>query len=140
MPAADGPVLLYDADCGFCSRVVQFVLRHERGGGTLQFAGLRSAYAQRALARFPELRHVDSMVWLGRDREGAAEVLVRSAAALRLATYLGGYWRWAAVLAAVVPRVVRDMVYRTVARHRMAAAPHPSCYVADDSQRARFID
>ena len=41
---AKHPVLLYDGVCGLCNRLVQFVLRHDRGG-VFCFASLQSRLA-----------------------------------------------------------------------------------------------
>ena len=42
------PVLLYDGVCGFCNRLVQFVLRHDREK-IFQFASLQSSFGSRVL-------------------------------------------------------------------------------------------
>jgi predicted DCC family thiol-disulfide oxidoreductase YuxK len=77
--ASDGAVLLYDGECGFCSRTVQFILRHERVH-TLRFASLGSGYARDVRQRHPGLHGVDSVVWLD---AAAGTVLTKSAAILR---------------------------------------------------------
>jgi predicted DCC family thiol-disulfide oxidoreductase YuxK len=129
------PVLLYDGSCGMCSRVVQFVLRHDRKG-TLRFASLQGAWARQVTESRPSLRGVDSVVWVEAD----GEALVRSAAALRVMTGLGGVWRLATVLW-IVPRPVRDAVYDFVARHRhRSAAPAEQCFIPPPAARERFLD
>ena len=133
------PVLLYDGTCGFCAESVQLVLRHDRRG-TLQFAALDSAFGRGVLARHPEIGQVDSVVWYDPAHGGSSErVLTRSAAALRVARYLGGPWRFAEV-AAVIPRFLRDSLYDLVARHRHSLVPGgPQCLVPTPDQRARFL-
>lgn len=132
----DGPVLLYDGTCGLCSRLVQFILRHDRGG-VLRFAGLQGAYARAAVANRPALEGVDSVVWIGAPDEKA---LIRSDAALRVLTYLGGVWRLVALLR-LVPRPLRDWVYRIVAEHRHALAPaDAACFLPPPGEGHRFID
>ncbi|MGE0592472.1 MAG: thiol-disulfide oxidoreductase DCC family protein [Vicinamibacterales bacterium] len=109
-------LLLYDGACGLCAASVQFILRHERTHD-LAFAPLEGTTAGRLLADRPDLRATDSLIWVVTKPGGPAEVLVRSAAVLRAATYLGGPWRLAAV-ARLVPRPLRDALYDLVARHR----------------------
>jgi predicted DCC family thiol-disulfide oxidoreductase YuxK len=112
----DTPVLLYDGGCGFCNATVRFVLRHDRVG-TLRFAPLGGAFGARVLAAHPELASLDSAIWY---EPGSARVLTRSAAALRVARYLGGAWQVAEVFW-IVPRPLRDLGYDFVAwiRHRV---------------------
>jgi predicted DCC family thiol-disulfide oxidoreductase YuxK len=133
---AEGPVLLYDGTCGLCSRLVQFILRHDRGG-TLKFAGLQGDYARAAVANRPALEGVDSVIWIGAPDEKA---LIRSDAALKVLTYLGGAWRLVALLR-LVPRPLRDWVYHLVAEHRHALAPAgAACYLPPPEERHRFLD
>ena len=131
------PVLLYDGDCGFCSSVVHFVLEHERTD-TLCFAALKSPAAGRMLNKDNELSGIDSVVWVDRDDSGAPEkILVRSAAALRLARYLGGGWRVLAVFW-IVPRPARDFVYDLIARHRHRIICR-QCAAATADNQHRFL-
>src|ERR1041385_3652930 len=112
-------LLLYDGSCGFCARSVQFVLRHESRRRTLRFAALDSAIGLDVRARHPSIEGVDSVVWVGSDSVAAdEEVLVRSAAVLRVLKYLGGVWQTLALLAEIVPRSLADAVYDFIARHR----------------------
>lgn len=134
-----GPVLLYDGTCGFCADSVQLVLRHDRRGD-LKFAALDSTFGRAVLARHPELASVDSVVWYQAARGAADElVLTRSAAALRVAQYLGGAWRLAAV-AGLIPGFLRDALYDAVARHRhQLGRGGQHCLVPTPEQRARFL-
>lgn len=135
-------LLLYDGSCGFCARSVQFVLRHETRRRTLRFAALDSAIGLEVRARHPAIEGVDSVVWVEPAESGSAEqVVVRSAAVLRVLKYLGGIWRWLAALGAIVPRALSDAVYDFIARHRhKLTRGNPACLVPTPDQRERFID
>jgi predicted DCC family thiol-disulfide oxidoreductase YuxK len=120
-----------------CAASVQFVLRHERRHA-LRFAALDSEPGAAIRARHPELAGIDSMVWVEPAGDGE-QVLTRSAAALRIARYLGGPWR-ASALAYLVPRVVRDAVYDLIARHRhVLSRGRAQCYLPPPAVRARFL-
>ena len=138
MNRAEPPVLLYDGTCGFCAESVQLVLRHDRRG-TLRFASLDGTFGRAVLARHPELARVDSMVWLDPARDHTPERLfTRSSAALRVARYLGGFWRLATVVG-LMPRPVRDALYDLLARHRhQLTRGGRQCLVPTPDQRARF--
>ena len=135
-----GPVLLYDGTCGFCAQSVQFVLKHDRKRD-LRFAPLQGVFARGVLVRHPELADVDSIVWVEATPGDARRetVLTQSAAAIRIAAYLGGRWR-IAMLAKLVPGPLRDVVYRLVAKHRhRLTRGGPECLVPTPEQRTRFL-
>jgi predicted DCC family thiol-disulfide oxidoreductase YuxK len=133
------PVLLYDGTCAFCAESVQTVLRYDRRG-TLKFAPLHGAFAASVRARHPELASIDSMVWVEPAPGGSERVFVRSAAALRVARYLGGIWR-VVLLGRLLPEAVRDALYDFIARHRhRMARPLESCFVVPPEQGGRFLE
>lgn len=134
-----GSVLLYDGTCGFCAESVRLILRNDRRK-TLRFAALDSAFGQAVRRRHPELATADSVVWVEQTSgERPERVLLRSAAAIQVARYLGGRWRLTTV-AALVPRRLRDAVYDLVARHRhQLARGGPLCLVPTPELRTRFL-
>jgi predicted DCC family thiol-disulfide oxidoreductase YuxK len=138
MTEPGAPVLLYDGVCGFCNSAVHFILRHETLN-TLRFAPLQGQYAATLKGRHPEVGDVDSVVWV--EGVGADErVLVRSNAALRVASYLGGFWKLWGVFR-LVPRVVRDFGYDWFARHRYRwFGKYTTCPVPTSDVRSRFLD
>ena len=92
-------------------------------------------------ARHPALAGADSMAWVEPAEAGADErAFVRSAAALRVARYLGGAWTLA-LGAWLVPRPFRDAAYDLVARHRhRLPGAADACFVPAPEVRARFLD
>jgi predicted DCC family thiol-disulfide oxidoreductase YuxK len=79
---------------------------------------------------------VDSIVWVGES----GEVLVRSAAALAVARYLGGGWSAVARLAALIPVGIRDWCYDLIARHRHKLTRNgPECLLPTPNERTRFL-
>lgn len=132
------PVILYDGNCGFCDGTVKFVLRRDPHG-PLRFAALQSEYGQSLIARHPSLAGVDSVVW-AEQVDGAEMVRVRTDAALRLGSYLGGLWRLLAALGRLVPRVVRDAAYDAFVRRRYRwFGTAEGCELPSAAERARFI-
>jgi predicted DCC family thiol-disulfide oxidoreductase YuxK len=132
------PVLLYDGSCGFCAESVQVVLKHDRRG-TLRFASLQGEFGKAAIERHPELRTVDSMIWVEQEPNGGERVIIRSSAALRVAAYLGGIWR-VMLLGYLVPTAIRDAFYTFIARHRhQIMGSRENCLVVTPDLRSRFI-
>jgi predicted DCC family thiol-disulfide oxidoreductase YuxK len=135
---AAAPVLLYDGVCGFCNKTVQFLLERDRRG-TMRFAALQSDYGRETVARHPELRGIDSVVFVERAGEGE-RVYVRSGAALKVASYLGGPWK-VFLCAYVVPRPIRDYLYDLFARNRYRFfGRSEQCMLPPAEARSRFID
>ncbi len=132
------PVLLYDGVCGFCNKTVQMILDHDRRG-ELRFAALQSDYGRAVVARHTELRGVDSVVFV--ERRGVGErVHVRSDAALKVAAYLGGFWKLF-LAARVLPRGLRDYLYDLFARNRYRLfGKYDSCMLPPPEVRSRFLD
>src|SRR3954467_10305263 len=83
--AFSSPILVYDGSCGFCSRSVQFILRHERRHDLL-FVTRDSELGQR-LRRAHGLESLQSMLWIEGGRAFA-----ESNAVLKAADYVGGWW------------------------------------------------
>src|SRR5689334_19612370 len=136
--SADFPVLLYDGLCGFCNKTVQTILQHDRRG-TMRFAALQSVYGEAVRARHPALQDVDSVVLVERLRNDAERVFIRSDAALRIAAYLGGWWRLLLIFR-VVPRAVRDFFYNLFARYRYRFfGKYDQCLVPPAEVRSRFV-
>lgn len=141
---AGSPILLYDGVCGLCNRIVQFVLKKDRKG-TVCFASLQSSFASQVLARHgSHAADMDTVyLLLNLDaRDGSKEVLVsRSDAVLSLLKHLGGIWRLLALILGLLPRPVRDWIYRQVARNRYRIfGRYETCPLPSESTRSRFLD
>jgi predicted DCC family thiol-disulfide oxidoreductase YuxK len=133
-------VLLYDGACIFCNRLVQFLIRRDREG-SLRYAPLQGRYGQAALKRHAELQGIDSIVFLETSpRDGVEHAFVRSDAVLRLAAYFGGPWR-ILLLARLIPRPLRDLLYDAFARRRYAIFGNRNqCVVPPAHIRSRFFE
>ena len=134
------PIILYDGVCGLCNRLVQFLLKHDKQG-RLRFASLQSEFAERVLTRHgidpKDLDTVQVVVNYERPEE---RVLGRSDAILRAGQELGLPWNVLAGIAHVIPRALRDVVYRFVARNRYRVfGKSETCMLPDPNQRHRFL-
>lgn len=135
----DTPVLLYDGECGLCAGSVQFILRHEPAHRreALRFAPLQSDWGRQVRTRHPELAGVDSVVWF-EPTDAGGRVRYHSAAGLAALRHLGGFWGVLGALGWLVPRPLRDAVYRAIARRRFDLVA-PACLLPTPEQRARFL-
>ncbi len=126
--------VIYDGDCVFCQRSVRFIHRHDRRN-EFRFASRQSRAGQRLLHEHRIGLAPNSMVLV--DDEG---VWLRSDAVLRIAARLPRPWTWARALL-LVPRGVRDLVYRVVAlvRHQVSGYL-PACELPDAALRAKILE
>ena len=118
MTAPPSPVLLYDGDCSLCNGVVRFMLRHD-AAGRIRFAPLQGKAGQDYLrAQGLPAGDFDSLVFVpdwANPARGA--FLVRTSGAIAAFALLDGPWRALSWLR-LVPRFLRDPVYRLIARTR----------------------
>ncbi len=137
-PSGGAPLLLYDGVCAFCNRTVQMILDRDRRG-LMRFAALQSDYGRAVVARHPELQGVDSVVYVERAA-GGERVYVRSEAALKVASYLGGVWKLF-LAARLLPRRLRDYFYDLLARNRYRFfGKYDACMLPPPEVRGRFLD
>jgi predicted DCC family thiol-disulfide oxidoreductase YuxK len=130
-------IVLFDGVCNLCNAFVTFLIDRDRGDA-LRFASLQSPFARDLLQRLGRAvpsGDPDSVVVVD-----GTEVRERSDAALHIVRHLPAPWRWLGALR-VVPRPLRDAVYRFVARHRYAVFGRTAqCRVPTPELRRRFLD
>lgn len=131
MPAT---LVLFDGVCGLCNGFVDFLLPRDPQGA-LRFGALQSEAGKKALrdAGLPDSMP-DTVVVL---EDGRA--YQESTGALRIFRRLRWPWRAVSWLV-VVPRPLRDVVYRFIARNRYGwFGKRDSCRIPSPAERARFL-
>ena len=132
MPGA-ASLVLFNGECNFCNRSVQFVLDHE-ADQKIRFAPSRSAAGQSALRDCGLCCRPGSIVVIE-----AGRCYTKSSATIRLARHLKAPWKllWLLVM---IPAPIRDLVYEWIAanRHRISGRM-PHCRVGKPSEMARFL-
>jgi predicted DCC family thiol-disulfide oxidoreductase YuxK len=128
-------VVLFDGVCNLCNSAVQFIIRNDPHG-RFKFCSLQSNCAERMLqSRDVDTNSQDTVILL---QDG--NLYVRSTAALKIARQLRAPWNLFALLL-IVPRPIRDIVYRMIAtnRHRLWKK-RVSCMAPTPEMKARFLD
>ena len=128
------PIIVFDAMCVLCSGNAQFVLRHDRAGRFLLASMQSEAGAALYRAHGIDPADPDTLILVEDDKA------LRDSDAI-LAIWRGLGWPWRAAGAfGLVPRVLRDPVYRWVARHRYRLfGRRATCWVPDAAQRSRIL-
>ncbi len=127
--------MFFDGDCAFCTKSVNRVYDLDERG-VVHFSPLQGELArQHGLAKHADPRE-GTMVVL-REEDGA--LFLRSDAVIELARALGG-WRRIGVLGRLVPRALRDGIYRMIARnrHRLPGGSGDACRMPDAGFRERL--
>ena len=130
----DDDVILFDGVCVFCSRWIRFVAIRDVDR-RFRFTPIQSPYGTRLAQAFgidPGDPDTNAVVHGGRAH-------LKSDAALTVLSNLPG-WGWTRALLRV-PKRLRDLVYRLVARNRYRIfGKYDSCFVPDADLRARVIE
>ena len=117
-----------------CSGWVRFLLRHDRDA-RYRFAAMQGATGQRLLAAHGlDPRDPSSFLLVEGEQSWRDTDAIR-----RVVTGLGGMWRIGHALV-LLPRPLRNALYRLVARNRYRLFGVTTCQVPDAADRWRFID
>ena len=128
-------IVVFDAQCLLCNSWVQFLLKHDKQG-IFQFAAIQGQVGSQLLAD------------AGLKIEGLQTLLLvdgpqswqHTDAILRVLHALGWPWRLAGV-ARLIPAVLRDALYRVIARNRYQwFGKSEQCLMPDPAVAARFLD
>ncbi|MEL1265979.1 thiol-disulfide oxidoreductase DCC family protein [Pseudoxanthomonas putridarboris] len=129
----EGPVVVFDGICVLCNGWVRFLLKHDRQG-RCRFAAMQTD-AGRELLVSHGLDPDDPVSFLLVE---GGRAWTDTDAIRRVLTGLGGAWRLAA-LSSLVPRFVRDPLYRLLARNRYRVFGTTACHVPTKAERSRFV-
>lgn len=128
-------IILFDGVCNLCNGSVIFVLQREKTS-IFKFASIQSQAGQ------------DLLAWCGLPRDfNQAVVLIDrgktyfgSTAALKIGQHLRFPWSLFATAGLIVPRFIRDWVYRQIAIHRYQwFGKRDMCMVPTENLQARFL-
>jgi predicted DCC family thiol-disulfide oxidoreductase YuxK len=137
-------VVLFDGHCALCNGAVRWFLRRD-GRDRLRFAAFEAASWAEKLARHginvASVEAAPNTILVIRDLGGAKEeVLVRSDAALAMLRELPRPWPAVAAALKIIPRPVRDLGYRLIARWRYRIWGRlESCAIPTAEERTRFL-
>jgi len=137
-------LVIFDGHCGFCNKSVRWFLRrdlHDR----LRFVASQSAQAAELVARdgfaSADLETGPNTILVVRDAGGQAErIFLRSDAAVAMLRELPRPWPAVGRIFSWIPRPVRDLSYRLIARWRYRIWGRlEGCPLATPEERERFL-
>ena len=133
-PVPQHPVIVFDAQCVLCSANAQFVLKHDRREH-FRLASMQGEVGAGLYRRFGiDPTDPESIILVDGD------AVKRDSDAV-LAIYAGLGWPWRAATAfRLVPRFLRDPVYRWIARNRYRLfGRRETCWLPTPEQARRVL-
>lgn len=124
-------IVIFDAHCILCSANAQFILRHDHEKNFL-LASMQGEFGSQLYRQFgidPE--DPESLILVRGDE------MIRDSDAV-IAIYVGLGWPWRLVaVAKLIPSILRDPLYRMIARNRYRLfGKRDQCWLPDE----KFID
>lgn len=136
MSGTEDSIIVFDTDCVLCSAWVGFILEHERDDAFRFVSAWSETGAVLAHAHGLELTDLDETYLVVEGGHG----LTHSNAGLAIIRHLHMPWRALGVLR-ILPKPLRDAVYRLVARNRYRWFGYRAqCFVPPSGQSHRFIE
>lgn len=127
-------IILFDGECNFCDRSVQFIIKRDPEG-YYKFASLQSGTGQKILKECSVPDNIDSFILIDNNRYYS-----KSSAALRICKNLKGLWKLFYFLL-IVPRPIRDFFYDIIAKNRHKwFGKKESCLLPSPDIRERFLE
>ncbi|TVP84345.1 MAG: DUF393 domain-containing protein [Alkalicoccus sp.] len=128
-------IVLFDGICNFCDWSVQFIIKRDPEAH-FTFASLQSRKGTELREAFQVPQALDSVVFIRSD----GQVFTESEAALQICGKLSGPMKLLQAFY-IIPRPVRDMLYRTAARSRYRVfGKKEACRIPSKEEAARFLD
>lgn len=131
--------IVFDGVCVLCNGWVRFLLRHDRRQ-RYRFAAMQGDAGRRLLAdNGLDPDDPVSFLLIEYDHGVLPRVSTDTDAMRRVLSGLGGVWRLAAV-SALLPRSLRNSLYRVLARNRYRwFGRRDACFVPEREQAWRFL-
>lgn len=105
------PVILFDGICNLCNGTVDFLIKKDRKK-QFRFVALQSEEGKKFVQNFKIPSETDSVILIKQNL-----IYFESDAIIEIATMLSYPWKLVN-FAKIVPKIIRDGVYRSIAKNR----------------------
>ncbi len=131
----DKLIVLFDGECNLCNSSVQFIVKRDKAD-IFRYASLQSEFARQLAARVGFPANSLSSIILVEGNNWYEE----STAAMKIGRKLGGVSGLFSFFS-IIPRQLRDVVYRWVARNRYRwFGKTDQCLLPTKDLRSKFLD
>ena len=128
-------IVFFDGVCNLCNCSVNLLMKMDKNE-KLKFASLQSDFAKQTLQPFQQqLKNTDSIVfWCN------GKIFTEADAVIEIVKTIGGFWKIVALVLQIIPKFLRNAVYRFVAKHRYQFfGKRNACRVLNKKEIERFI-
>src|SRR5437588_2145607 len=134
-------ILLYDGVCGFCNRIVRFVLKWDKKD-RFRFASLQSAFGRELLVKHGKNPDDLNTMYVVLDYQQPGELLIaRGRAAVMALNELGSVWKVFGTVLSILPNFLLNFGYNLIANNRYRLfGKFDSCPLPSPQQRQKFIE
>lgn len=126
-------IILFDGDCHFCNRSVQFILKRDCKK-RYHFAPLQSEFGRSLLVKHGIPLTIESLVLI----EGGLS-FTKSTAVLKISRNLNRMWK-ISYLFILVPVPIRNGIYDFIAKNRYVFGKKDYCIIPSEEERKRFLE
>jgi predicted DCC family thiol-disulfide oxidoreductase YuxK len=128
-------VILFDGVCNLCNGSIIFILQREKNPA-FQFASIQSEAGKELLEWYGLTQDYDQAVILIEN----GKMYLGSTAALKIGQTLKFPWSILSSAGLIVPKFIRDWVYRQIAIHRYQwFGKRDFCMIPSENLKARFL-
>jgi predicted DCC family thiol-disulfide oxidoreductase YuxK len=128
-------VILFDGICNFCSSSVNFIIARDTKN-RFRFAALQSDFGKRFLKQSGlNTQNLKTIILIEHGK-----FYTKTGAALRIAKYLKGFWKFFYVFI-IIPPFIRNIVYYVIAKYRFTwFGKRDKCRVPSQEEKDKFLD
>lgn len=126
-------ILVFDGYCNLCSRLVHFIMKHDKKD-LFRFAALQSEKTKELYKQFGiPMGYSDSVVLVLNNK-----FYTKSDAVFEISKHLGGLWPTLSIFR-FIPRFIRDYFYDVIAKYRYKwFGMKKECFVPSENQKHKF--
>jgi len=130
----DAPIILFDGICNFCNYWVNFILKHDKSG-TIRFASLQGENGKKIQTELNiNSSKIDSVILVFNQK-----AYFYSDAVIGIGQQMGGIYK-ASILFKIVPRPLRDFIYKYIAKNRYSwFGQRDACMIPTKEVKSRFL-
>ncbi len=128
-------VILFDGVCNFCNYWVNFIIKHDKQA-IFKFASLQSEAGKIMSLKYKiDPSKVDSVILIENN-----QAYIYSDAAIKIAYQLNSF-KWIYFLGKMTPRIIRDFIYKFVAKNRYNwFGKKSTCMIPSPELKNRFLN
>ena len=106
-------IVFYDGYCVLCSRLIRFLMKRDKKKIFLYATLDKISDYSFISVNSENAKWMDSIVYARN-----ANLYFYSDAGIKILSDLGGIWKIVSILLHVFPKWIRDLIYKTIAKHR----------------------